>query len=534
MKYNHLFKAASICALVCSTFIASAFQIADGAPPSHSPAAKYIFYWGKHQCDLLEEKGYSGRLELSVDAFRQTLLNAPKLWDGKQLISRFDFKMGDVLVSTADYPSQLASLTQQLAAKVAPGQTLEISDLPLGSSIKGSITCYFKKPAEESQITYGISPGTRLNMLNYTALEQVTWGREDIYETSNRDFFTVSEFWQTIRQEPALTWQPQQKPLPIRCEIGILSPEKVNFSVVNQLESIPYSDLLLQLEPYRYMIQPGSIVTLQLQSAEQYELLFKKNMTIVADDDPRLRLRSKRDQHKLRIVWGMWAETQENLYMKAVQNAKGEPVLPDPPISKNATFRYSNDILPEWGRYPPEAWIDGEPASGALSFRVKLSDSLFYYINSAHYDTAEVRAFFAHHSLAIKDLVIDSIQLEGYDLPPMTFSIFQVKFNDGLLVRNEFSLLKQFGNNPSTARLSAPAPVEEGSELEFKFELPGKSPIVLSVFQTDGWNNFFQDGTYAAGSHSIKVSKSIFKKKGKHYAFLNTLYGIAQVEFEVP
>ena len=76
MIHNPFLRLLFVVLLFLSTIPAQAFQVADGTPPAPSTAGKYIFYWGKHQCNLSEAEGYRSTLSLSTAEFRQMLLGA--------------------------------------------------------------------------------------------------------------------------------------------------------------------------------------------------------------------------------------------------------------------------------------------------------------------------------------------------------------------------------------------------------------------------------------------------------------------------
>ena len=73
-------------------------QVADGARPTGATSSKYIFYWGKHQCYLIASTGFRSVINLTPDEFRQMLLSAPKLWNGRSLAADFSFSIEGIPV----------------------------------------------------------------------------------------------------------------------------------------------------------------------------------------------------------------------------------------------------------------------------------------------------------------------------------------------------------------------------------------------------------------------------------------------------
>lgn len=503
-------------------------QVADGAPPSAVPTAKYIFYWGKQQCDLSEANGYKGQIAISPTGFRQMMVNAPKLWNGTTLLKDFTFTLDEMAVVTADYLTQLASLDASLSPKLILGNTITIKDLSLSAGSSGSISFLLEENEEYPGRQYTNSPSQRRNILNSYFLDNAVWGRDDIYETSDRDFFTVREFWQNIRQQPAVEWKYYQAPITLRSVVTFTTKDKASYGIAEVLEDGAYPAMLEMLEPYRHMAHPGAIVTLELQTAGQYDLLYKKTMHIVADDDPRLRLRRKRDQHKLGLQWGAWSENIPELYLLQLSNPQGETMSADAPISWGTTISFAQESLNNWGKTKPEYWIDDERVSGNLSFRVTISDSLEFFVNTDRYDADSINAIFNQKGLVLKNLRFDNFQIAGYELPHIAVTLYLVNVT---LARNELSNLQKVSEMPSRVKLFDPT--FNVSEMLLRFELPGKSPVIISVFGPDDRNSFTLEEAYNAGENTVRVPLSVFKTKGKHVAFVNSFFGVAKVEFVV-
>lgn len=518
------------CALFCP-FIASAFQLADAAPPQAHNTEKYILYWGKQQVDLTAANGYNSQVSLSPDAFRQMILNLPKLWDGKSLVKSFSFKLDETTLNTATYLDQFAQLDADIGSKIKVGNTLKLRSLSLSNGARGAIDFLIEQRDEETVVLYGNAPGQRKTTLNNALVERVVWGREDILASSNRDFFTVREFWQSIRQEPVVLWQYNLVPQPLRCVVDLVSKDKVSMGFAANLEEIPYSSFLESVEPYRHMVHPGSAVSLKLQTAGQYDQLYQKNIIIVADDDPRLRLRGSKDYHEIDLNWGSWRERISELYLLSGENKAGEKIPVDLAIARNSAMFFAQDSIGNWAISKPECSIDGVPVSGNLTFRVVVNDSLAFQVQSATYKADAVAAFFNQFGTEIEKLRIDSVAVEGYELPPMVFAIYNMRRNGDLLVQNDFTSLQILSERPKKTSLSPPEIGE--TELVFKFELLKTTRYAFSIFEPDGRNIYLMEAAFSEGAIEVKAPRNVVRKSGKHLAFLNTTYGVWKVEFEV-
>ena len=522
------------CCLVLGSLQAFAFQLADGAAPAPVTTAKYIFYWEKNQCALTQSNDYQGHIELSATSFRQMLLSAPKLWNGHELLKDLHFSLEGYTISTLNYLGQLAELDARLGPLAVTGNTLNLTDLLLDDGKKAAIRIQIKEDTEKPPPVYGFSPAQDQNQLNTQWLDRVVWGREDIYETSDRDFFTVQEFWQTIRQEPLVEWNPYVEPQTIRIDVRLTSAGKTSMGVVANLAEMTYSDFLTQLETYRYMVHPGATISLNLQTAAQYDQLFKKTMLIVGEQDPRLRLRRKRDQHTLSLRWGEWYEKINGLYLQNLITPQDDTLSADRPISRNSsmTFTDGKSLVEDkaWLSQKPVYTIDGEPVSGELTMRVTVSDTITFWVNTRTFESDSLEQYFKEGLFHYK-MAIDSIQIEGFDLPPMTFTMYMLMLKKPNLVGNTLEDLEKETSKFARVRLESPVRTEKG--YQFGFQIPDRAYMSFSVFEPDGWNSYVWEDVFPSGSHQIEVPFKTFRNKGKHLAFLNSSFGVVKVVFEV-
>jgi hypothetical protein len=504
-----------------------AFQVADGTRPSNPPAAKYIFYWGKYQCDLTENTQYKGALKLSAAECRQLLVSQPKVWNGTTLLPRISFKLEGIKVDAATYDNQIATLDAALSPHLKNGNVLHLTDLTLAEGTVGSIDIALHLLHERQEtVIRGSSPFQRNVQLNDQFLDRAIWGREDVYTISDRDFFTTREFWQNIRQEPVVEWKSYVKPQALRAEIHFTSKDLNTVSVVQNLDEISYSDLPEWLDKYHHFVHPGAIVTWQLRTAAQYDLLYQKVWSIVDENDPRLRLRRKRDQHEVELVWGTWQERIPEVYLTPLEDASGAIINPNKPVASNTGIRFSSAGLQEWQSGKPICLIDGVPVSEPVSMRVVVADSIVWHVRS----DAEVLPPIVFDETVTK-LQIDSIRVGDYMLPEMTFVLRSMPKLDQLLVRNDYDVLRKMAQNTSSVKLFEPIKNEE--EFAFRVELPGKSPIIFSIFNETGWNTIMDSRDFPEGANTLRIDHSILREPGTYHAFLNTRFGVVERVFEI-
>lgn len=519
-----------LCFLLLSARAAVAFQFADGtAGVPAAGAAKYIFYWGQHQCDLTEANGFKAGWSVSPAAFRQLLLQQPGIWDGKQMVRGFDFKMDGRRISTQDYLSKLADLDASFGAKAVFGKVFHLTDLPLGSGCRGAIDISIIDPEEKDEpLPVRGSWSSSQPSLNEKMVERVVWGREDLNKISDRDFFTVSEFWQTVRQQPYVEWKSYETPQTISASVNFASPQQGTFGVVANLnEDDDYQQMLDNLLHYKHLAQPGAQVTLFLQTAERYEELYKKPMRLVPDNDPRLLLRRSRDTHFLRFQWGAIQIGLEGLYLSTYVDSLGRTRPVDETASRLGNIAYSDTAISEVLGTLPVCMVDEVPVPG-FSFRTKIKDKYFQVTDQAAIDSATAKAAADNR---VRQMELDSFELSGYALPPLSFTIQVWSFDPTTLVKNDFETLTRASTGFARAMFSTPEITSD--TITVLFSIPREAFARISLFDSGGQQVYLIDDVFKTGQNSIRIPRQPISSKGKHYLFLNSPFGVIRQEIEL-
>lgn len=521
-----------ICVAIFSTQSpAQAFQFADAIAPKPAQSGKFIFYWGQQQCDLAAEQQYSGHIRLTPTEFRQMLLSTPKLWNGTGLVPDFTFRLQEFPVRVKDYLGQIAALDQQFGQAAIAGKMLVINQLNLGNGASAHIDVEITAPEKDKRGIFGYQGYAPF--LNNQLLETASWGLDEKFNIAERDFFTVSEFWQIFGQEPYLEWRGWQEPSPVLAELQIIDAEEVTMSVRFELEQSSYSEFVKQAHIYQHLIKPGVRTTLLLQTADQYERLFQKSLQLVADNDERLRLRRNRDFHTVQFRWGDWAENIEFLYLRNVAGAEEKAAPVDQPIVRRTFITGIADSIDEWAAITPTFMVDQDQINTA-SFTIHIGDNLEYRVQDGRFDAGDFRRTFSNDSLNKYGLRITDIELPGYDLPSIQLLTQGKLFNTrmSLFLANKFESLQQ--NVVTFPGYTLQSPVLEGQEWKFKAEIPSRGDLLFSVFNSEGSNIYLEDTTVKAGQNTFTVPTSTLPGKGKYHAFLNSIFGVVKVEFEVP
>ncbi|MBL7796843.1 MAG: hypothetical protein JNJ90_10095 [Saprospiraceae bacterium] len=527
LRFTRFHLPALLSLLLVSQSTLFGFQLADGARPAPNTSDKYIFYWGNLQADLTRANNFHATAELTVQDFRQMLLHQPKLWNGKVLVAQVAFRLnGHPLTATRteqDYVTRLGWLDETFGRPATEGQVLRLTDLRLDEATTGSVDIRLKEPEQQPSKDVVVWQSNTTSMLNTQLLEQVAWGREDILEISNRDFFTENEFRQIIRLEPFVVWNPYVPQREVRAGIRIASRALTEQGFSCVLESTAYRSMVDNVENYKHLVRPGSLVTLTLFT-DQHDRLYEKALNIVADNDPRLTLRRNRDAHRLRVKWGAMDQTIPNLYLQNdLRDASGAFIGVDDPKTMRYTLNLGERIPMLSLR--PEVWIDGESVPD-LAFSLSSGDGWLVQVPAYAPMPDSLGASIPEKST----LQLDNLQAVGYDLSALTFVLtFTFPPNDLLLVRNRLSSLLVAG---SSARIALHPPELNEKAYAVSFELKEPAMVRLSLFEPDGWNTWTLEEKYAAGQHRVEIPRSVFRNPGKHYLFLSTPFGVARQEFE--
>jgi len=301
-------------------------------------APKYIFYWGKMQCELLETTGYQGTIEVPANLFRESVFAMPYLWNGKRVCDTLRFKLENNWIESIkeqkeQYLEYQAVIDQKFARDAQAGQVFQITGLALDEHLTGniSITILPEKAADKHYRRF--PGGDQPIVVMKEWLDYFNWGLF-ITENMQRDYFTVEEVINTIKTEPVFLWNQYKVPDGMEVHIGAVDT-RIDFpTTVADIEKFPYKKFSAQfLKSYGHLIQPGINIEFGLRTLHQRHLEMRARMIVVEDDDPRLKLRRTRDGHQLTIKWDELSGVCKSLYLKQLPNNKGEKISCDPEIT---------------------------------------------------------------------------------------------------------------------------------------------------------------------------------------------------------
>ena len=301
-------------------------------------APKYIFYWGKMQCELLDTAGYQASIEVPANVFRESVFAMPYLWNGKIVCDSLRFKLEDNWIESIkdqkeQYIEYQAVIDQKFARDAQEGQVFQISELTLDGIRTGTIRIIIL-PGKTPDRHYRRFPGGDQPIVVMKEwLDYFNWGTF-ITENMQRDYFTVEEVINTIKTEPVFLWNQYKVPDGMEVQIGAVDSQVDFPTIVADIEKTPYEKISGQfLKSYSHLIQPGLTLEFGLRTINQRHLEMRARMIVVEDDDPRLKLRRSRDGHQISIKWADLSGVCKSLYLKQLTNNKGEKISADPEIS---------------------------------------------------------------------------------------------------------------------------------------------------------------------------------------------------------
>lgn len=416
------------------------------AQTAFGQSPKYIFYWGKMQCELLDTSGYRASIEVPANVFRESVFAMPYLWNGKVVCDTIQLRLEDYDITSIksqkeQYLDYQAVIDQKIARDAKAGQVFHIRNLTTGGAFTGGVEIKIL-PGKTADKSYRRFPaGDQPIVVNKEWLDYFNWG-PFITENMQRDYFTVEEVINTIKTEPVFLWNQYKVPDGMEVQIGpVVSGVDFPTSVAN-VENIDYEKFAGQfLASYGHLIQPGISMEFGLRTINQRHMEMRARMVVVEDNDPRLKLRRSRDSHHLIFQWGDIIYHANSLYLKQLTNNNGEKISCDPEIN---FFLASMSVPPLPGQsvvvFPPQpgnhlpqmfvslpSFTVGEISLDNLAFDILYKEQTWHIsagellpesLKTALNESAKNGDVSAH-------LFMKNISGSDYfDLSPLTFEIF--------------------------------------------------------------------------------------------------------------
>lgn len=497
-------------------------QTADGSPDKPNPSEKFIFYWGTAQATLTADNQYRAKWTLKPQEFRQMLLRAPYLWNGRAMAERMTFRLnGAPVVATrsgGDYETLAVHLYERFSGRIAGGQRFDLTDLALTPERVGAITIHLEEPpAASAGDASPLIERYPISWLDHNTLADVQWGLPR-HEVNQRDFFSLREALEILHQQPAIEWQPYVSAQPVYADIQITDVGGARHGT-RVLLSDPnaYQQIARYVERYRFLLQPGARVTLTLYS-NQYDRLYEHILRIVSDNDPRLALRRYRDAHRARLQWGAIAHEWEGVYLTRLEDANGTPLPTDLPYT--VRFSLASASRPDLLAARPTLWVDDvrvtdlsfSLSAGGQTVRMPPEDALPALPPPA----ADDMPYTVH---------LSNLEAAGYDLSALNITVTFVPVQTPL-------------SPPNTSLRMPPAltlflPVVSAEAAEITFDLPETTTLSLVVEDSRGTPQHQINGLYSAGRHTLSLPRHLLPKPGNYAVLLKTPYGEARQLLEM-
>ena len=201
-------------------------------------------------------------------------------------------------------------------------------------------------------------------------------------------------------------------------------------------------------------------------------------------------------------------------------------------IIRRSFLRSRVDSVASWAQTPPSLLLDEEVLAGA-SYTIHLGDSQQYRVENGLFEPEKFLAAFSTDTLRQRAWRITDIVVPGFTVPTIQITTFQnFRTRNALMALNTLNDLRI--NATTIPHYNIQAPVKEGGQWKFKVEAPGNVDLIFSVFGPNGLGQHVEDTIVKTGDNTFSVPVNALYENGKYLAFLNSVYGVAKVEFEIP
>ena len=519
-------------------FATIGFDIAAANPE------KCIFYWGDMQSVLLQKNNYEAEISVSPHNFRKSMFSQPSLWNGKSLIRDFQFKFEQMDISVATdkefFNQFIPALDTKYAQTAKAGDLFMIENIPIADGYLGCIKITINKDTLEvtKQRYEFVDAGTSSN---FKALARADWGAYIHSEShaDDRDFFTVQEFWQTLKTPPSLEWKADKTPEKMLILISFhdistkLNSPVIEFDTTNHVQNMENV-----MKPYAHLITPGLSVRLELKTANQYHTELQSLLQIVADDDPRLALRRQKNTHKFSVEWGdlKW---NSNQYLQSFPTADGNQRYADRTSFLMLRQEWTNPEMYQIGdafnrtkklkemlAARPIIRVDGKeiwPYSFDIQFNktsysiaenellpYDLQDKLYGVLTNPNEPSS---VFFTLKNIKSKS---------GYVFDPLELNCFL-----GGYVEQNYASFDYLKRQPQSTKFTLPPPtpnpISDGN-LRVEVVIPHGANAVLTVFDENGKSRYRESKDFPIGLSYFTVPAGMLEK-GINYIFVSTPWG---------
>lgn len=533
--------------------------VAVAAPAPQTEPSPYIFYWGCLQARLYHNEStdeYFGEIHTALPALREAIKREPRLWDGHSLAQKLSFLWEDLRINS-DYNDEAIyaacrKAADDKAATMAPEGRVKIGGLLLPGGKTAEVFLFFDAvtpswlPRRSSESNWRSDPGQPV----LRGEAYLDWG-EAGEGARERQFFTVSEFWNLMELEPMVHRKDGQ----------IVPAQGLSASIRQGRDYLKrraaeikantsWADFRAYLEEFRPQIGPGTTIYLdwetekptlsdtmfmldpQVPGLEKMSVGIPKafllnsaevaRFDLVADNDPRLSLRYA-DEHSYSFEWGNYAT---GLYDKYAR----EFVWRDTVVQADRSLTIENYSLTrrellEMVKLRARIYR-GETALDNIAFTFQYGDQ-----------TAEIR-----DGLCPKDM----LRLLEQNLKPQDVLVLtQFQAAKEVSLKTVTIRLEVKSDDPKPplrpsyapsdapidqqVRLFLPMPNPANDQVRIAFALPGDMEVTLRLTDAQGKEVWSEKAAYPKGENSKTLSSSVLRtSSGFHLVTLETPAGTVQ------
>ncbi|MBK7935840.1 MAG: M56 family metallopeptidase [Lewinellaceae bacterium] len=370
--------------------VLSAIEIIAEKTATPEPTS-YNFYWGSIQCKIYhntDSDTYFGEANLSPEEFREALKREPRIWNGQSLEQHLSFLVGALPVRS-DYNDESAyagkrAEIEHFAATLKSDDVVELNEvnLPNGKtavirlSMNAGVAGWLPRNAGEINALDDPAKAT----ISEDAFSDLKWGKTTV-NAKGRQFFTVSEFLDIIRNDPQVVYADGRTKAADSLSIWAAIPGN-GYHPLLRLPATGRSwfsiaEIRAKIEQVSEQIKPGVVVRIAHKPEREdqaqrplLELYPRSVFSLVPDGDPRLPL-LRSDRRDYYFEWGNFSRQFPDMYAKVYTS--GEQVVhADLPYNMEVNPLTAKEII-QMLKLEPRLFQEKEPLR-SFSFQIKYAD----------------------------------------------------------------------------------------------------------------------------------------------------------------
>lgn len=190
-------------------------------------------------------------------------------------------------------------------------------------------------------------------------------------------------------------------------------------------------------------------------------------------------------------MWREWGEMIESLYLQQLADQAGNLQAVDQPVLRRSLATFEIDSSDYWAAESPVFSIDNEPVTG-VSFTIHVGNSLRTGSITANLTPPDSGRLFPQ--ILLKGVVCVSAILNYRVMERLRSSSAskRISFPETACC-SKTNWINCNSPAPHLPGYAIKKPVQDGNNWKFDLELPRQTDLLISIFNSEGLNNYFED-----------------------------------------